>query len=185
MLKGYVHGGLMDKATLLFHEICSNDYVEVNVRTLNTFLRGCQWSATTVTSINGDKVVVTGGISSSEYAWELVKKDNTVYDVSSYEYTINILTQSLQISKAIERLQDMDSALQNESCYYESYAFCYYYIIRGLFSKILYGTSKKKKCDRKLFKEYSRRASEYVDKAIGYYRGLSSTNYNDNVSGGE
>lgn len=72
----------------------------------------------------------------------------------------------------------MKNQLTNNSneqeSYYESYAFCYYYIIRSLYIKIVYGCSKKKKYDKKLFKEYYKYALEYVDKAILYYSNMKN-----------
>ena len=148
LLKGYAHGGMMAKADSLFSALCynqSDDESEnkskkrkrtepkndctANIRTLNTLLRGCLWSAT---SINPDvkksvgehrkkkknlnrrvlRNEQVGGIATAERAWELFnkiiqKKKDTAYDSSSYEYYITLLCQSLQYEKAELRVKQM------------------------------------------------------------------------------
>jgi len=120
LLKGYVHSGMMDKADSLFTYLCdthraillaSNNGSKkrkrdaengVNVRTLNTLLRGCLWTAT---SLDKDKLV--GGVMTASRAWSLCKDVNIEFDTSSYEYYISILSQSLQCKAAEECLQKM------------------------------------------------------------------------------
>ncbi len=84
-----------------------------NVRTLNTLLRGCLWSA--ATSVDGNMV---GGVVSSEIAWEKYKgldtsggqQTRTTFDVSSYEYSITLLCQALRVEAAMERISEMKLA---------------------------------------------------------------------------
>ena len=147
LLKGYAHGGMMAKADSLFSALCSYDSVneigsgskkrkraeskhdcKANIRTLNTLLRGCLWSAT---SINPDvnrsssehkkrkkvnkhtlRNEQVGGIATAERAWELFNKiiqknKDSAYDSSSYEYYITLLCQSLQYEKAELRVKQM------------------------------------------------------------------------------
>lgn len=146
LLKGYVHAGMMSKADSLFSALCSigsrdengpsmkkrkrdetQNQGRANVRTLNTLLRGCLWSAT---SINNDlsSIISTekktkqvfkrpprnelvGGVVTAERAWEQFSAmnhlDNITFDSSSYEYFITLLCQSLQCEKAEHHLQKM------------------------------------------------------------------------------
>ncbi|KAL7522100.1 hypothetical protein ACHAWX_006782 [Stephanocyclus meneghinianus] len=139
LLKGYVHAGMMAKADSLFSALCrdftltalhvkessskkrkrveTKTEARANVRTLNTLLRGCLWSAA---SINYDQGLPTkqrktqdllrndlvGGLVTAKRAWEQFnsnfqgKKNNVGYDSSSYEYFITLLCQSLQCEKA-------------------------------------------------------------------------------------
>lgn len=144
LLKGYVHGGMMAKADSLFSALCSvgRDQNELsmkkrkrnktenqgraNVRTLNTLLRGCLWSATYInndlSSFDTEKKTKTvlkhpprnelvGGVVTAERAWEqfstMTHLDKTSFDSSSYEYFITLLCQSLQCEKAEHHLQKM------------------------------------------------------------------------------
>lgn len=138
LLKGYVHGGLMAKADSLFSALCGTaneggssrkrkrvepkHQDKANVRTLNTLLRGCLWSATTINSDakksagskknkgKGDKSrhELVGGIVTAERAWEQFSKSGSNgFDSSSYEYFITLLCQSLQYEKAELHLKKM------------------------------------------------------------------------------
>lgn len=79
-----------------------------NVRTLNTLLRGCLWSAATI-SEDGNSVV--GGVVTAERAWEAFKNlnnsDHSMVDVSSYEYTVTLLCHALRTGDARQRIQEM------------------------------------------------------------------------------
>ncbi|KAL9181072.1 hypothetical protein ACHAXT_009877 [Thalassiosira profunda] len=136
LLKGYVHAGMMAKADSLFQYLCStlkskaasgtNDNRKrkkregaenrngPNVRTLNTLLRGCLWTATT---LNPDGISdgqgsprnkLVGGVVTAERAWSLTE-GSIIRDASSYEYYISLLSQSLQCQRAEECLQKMRS----------------------------------------------------------------------------
>jgi hypothetical protein len=80
-----------------------------NVRTLNTLLRGCLWSAAT-TDKNG---VVYGGVVTAEKAWNLYKNlqetdsGSVIFDVSSYEYSISLLCQALRTEEGKGRISEM------------------------------------------------------------------------------
>ena len=81
-----------------------------NVRTLNTLLRGCLWSAASVDA-NG---VVCGGVVTSEKVWKLYQekhessdKESQNFDVSSYEYSITLLCQALRTKEAENRINEM------------------------------------------------------------------------------
>ena len=84
-----------------------------NVRTLNTLLRGCLWCAATP-SADG---TIVGGVVTAEMAWEKYKslsiseqQTSTVFDVSSYEYSITLLCQALRVKDAISRISEMKLA---------------------------------------------------------------------------
>jgi pentatricopeptide repeat protein len=127
LLKGYVHSGMMDKACSLYysHDVMKN----ANVRTLNTLLRGCLWSAATIyyDDRRRDRYNVYGGVVSSEHVWPSSsvstsnaqkhhhnhhhhhhhygqKKNATmVPDLSSFEYSITLLCQALRTDEAEAR----------------------------------------------------------------------------------
>lgn len=109
LLKGYVHSGMIKEASLLYKEMLKSKGGP-NVRTLNTFLRGCLWSAATLfldedrNSFNGVNYEIFGGVISSEDIWPH-RVHNLVPDLSSYEYSITLLTQALRISEAESRIQ--------------------------------------------------------------------------------
>lgn len=125
LLKCYVHAGHLDKAMDLFRQMCSKRQNQTstasrnqqpqkpNVRTLNTLLRGCLWTAATeVKSTNGETTgVVAGGVVSSEEAWSLYKNlhqgAEDIVDTSSYEATIILLCQALRVDEAQERIQEL------------------------------------------------------------------------------
>lgn len=131
LLKGYVHGGMMGKADSLFSALCGSKAergkegnskkrkrVEIkqqdraNVRTLNTLLRGCLWSAATIepNQKRTKSQQLVGGVVTAERAWEQfssMNSDSTCVDSSSYEYFITLLCQSLQCEKAEQQLMQM------------------------------------------------------------------------------
>jgi pentatricopeptide repeat protein len=106
LLKGYAHSGYMHKADSLFHNMCWNSDKKLlpNVRTLNTVLRGCLWTA--VSRNHHGKLA--GGVITSERIWKLFKKHVGInhVDPSSYEYSITLLCQALRIDEAKERMED-------------------------------------------------------------------------------
>ena len=129
LLKGYAHSGNMKKATKLFHSMISENQKSrnktkdaPNVRTLNTLLRGCMWTATTTTideNQNNDPLLV-GGVVSCQKALQSIhqsKKDKVIVelDESSYEYSIVILCQALQCQEAQQLLQQCAGKIPDES----------------------------------------------------------------------
>jgi pentatricopeptide repeat protein len=175
LLKGYVHGGMMAKADSLFNALChdragggngpdskkrkrseSAGDNRANVRTLNTLLRGCLWSAT---SINDDMAVSTehqkkkgkrsnkrnqlvGGIATAERAWmqfaNLTHTSEAIFDSSSYEYFITLLCQSLQSEKANLKLKEMKEQFKlsndlanTDPTLIESLVFCHVALARA------------------------------------------------------
>ena len=120
LMKGYCHAtNKMDKAFDLFCEMfrSKNKRDHPNVRTLNTFLRGCLWSATvaTSTSTENNSAAYSGGSLASETVWNLCKIKNMNklesnklnFDISSYEYSITILCNALLIEEAKNRVEEM------------------------------------------------------------------------------
>jgi Putative methyltransferase len=109
LLKVYVHAGKIYEAMQLFRRI-SNP----NVRTLNTLLRGCLWTA--ATRVESSTIVakpipvrreIAGGVVTSEEAWMVYQgafpNANQTLDVSSYEYSIVLLCQALRVREAEDR----------------------------------------------------------------------------------
>ncbi len=112
LLKGYVHSGMIKEASLLYKGMLKSKGGP-NVRTLNTFLRGCLWSAATLFLDNGSNGVnceVFGGVISSEDIWPH-RVHNLVPDLSSYEYSITLLTQALRMSEAESRIQLLEKKI--------------------------------------------------------------------------
>ena len=111
LMKGFAHSGQIAKADNLFSSMCSEKarVDRPNVRTVNTILRGCLWSAAS-TDENG---IVTGGVTTAEKIWKLCQdlhakgKKSVFFDVSSYEYSISLLCQALRTDEAITRIEDM------------------------------------------------------------------------------
>ena len=120
LIKGYSHNGDMPRAAQIFEQMCQekNPEQQPNVRTLNTFLRGCLWTAAVVS--NKDQIV--GGVTSAERTWKLFqnlteKKDVQTdsdsiksVDISSYEYLISLLCQALRIDDATKRIKELKDA---------------------------------------------------------------------------
>jgi pentatricopeptide repeat protein len=114
LLKGFAHGGDMAKVDDLFHRMCLSHQVvkakqQPNVRTLNTVLRGCLWSAASVAS---DGKTIVGGVVTAERAWSVYQNmkrhhQEPVLDVSSFEYSIKLLCQALRTNDAKKRIQEM------------------------------------------------------------------------------
>ena len=81
------------------------------MRTLNTLLRGCLWSAASV----DEHGRVAGGVVTAEKAWSLCKKLEekhkrcVFFDISSYEYSISLLCQALRIEDVNSRIREMRS----------------------------------------------------------------------------
>jgi pentatricopeptide repeat protein len=76
LLKGYAHAGMVHKGAALFDELCRQG--NPNVRSLNTILRGCLWTAATFENLK-----VAGGVITSEAAWTRAGKFNQ--DSSSFK----------------------------------------------------------------------------------------------------
>jgi pentatricopeptide repeat protein len=147
LLKGYVHSGMMEKADSLFQYLCRNvhntnapggtkrkrDGIEngPNVRTVNTLLRGCLWTATslrTTTDANRANMsyhrpyelistdILVGGVVTAKRAWSLCEDVNIRIDSSSYEYFITLLSQALRLEDAEKCLQRMRGEFSISDC---------------------------------------------------------------------
>ncbi|CAJ1905814.1 unnamed protein product [Cylindrotheca closterium] len=110
LIKGYVHSGEIAKAESVFLPMCECKAKSdlPNIRTLNTLLRGCLWSAASI----GKNKVVTGGVVTSEKAWALYKglverHALSSPDISSYEYSITLLCQALKTKESEERIEEL------------------------------------------------------------------------------
>lgn len=108
-MKGYCHGGDMRQASQLFDAMLKAKSAKrkPNIRTLNTLLRGCLWTAAT---LNTDDQIC-GGVVTAESAWGLYEKGiaaraNEEQNASppSYEYTICLLCQALRTDEAEKRI---------------------------------------------------------------------------------
>ena len=97
LLKGYAHSGQMRKGAELYRDMCASAgrdrRDQPNVRTLNTLLRGCLWTAASLSYLAADSGkgdpdrIVAGGVATSEEAWKLSKDvPAIVFDASSFEY---------------------------------------------------------------------------------------------------
>jgi pentatricopeptide repeat protein len=114
LIKGYSHAGNIAAAVTVFESMChsKNPADRPNVRTLNTLLRGCLWTAAQTNPNNQ----IYGGVVSSEAAWKFMSEKcstsvsfSTPFDISSYEYSISLLCQALRISEAETRIQELQS----------------------------------------------------------------------------
>jgi len=86
LMKGYCSEGNITKGLQLFKEM-DNRHVIPNVRTINTFLRGC---------------VMTGNLDEADQIIVKMQKEyKIVPDVSSWEYLITLQCQSLRLDKAL------------------------------------------------------------------------------------
>ena len=106
LLKGYAHAGMLHKGAALFEEMCRQD--TPNVRSLNTLLRGCLWTAAT---FENDKVA--GGVITSETAWKKAGKFNQ--DASSFEYYITQLCQALRLEDAEKEITRLKQIMKIET----------------------------------------------------------------------
>lgn len=100
MLKGFCSEGDIARSVQLFEEMDkSHPPVVPNIRTINTFLRGC---------------VITGDIENADRMIVKTQKDySLVPDVSTWEYLVTLLCQGLLLDKAapiVGRLQN-DTAM--------------------------------------------------------------------------
>ena len=133
LLKAYVHSGEMSKADSLFEYLIQmsssatsaspspaaaankNKKNGPNVRTFNTLLRGCMWTAASIITHHhhhreNNDVALVGGVPTAQRAWSLCVKSNhhlIQFDTSSYEYFVTILSQSLQCKDALQYLEQM------------------------------------------------------------------------------
>lgn len=102
-IKGYSHGGDIRTAFLLFESMWDRKIKQrPNIRTLNTLLRGCLWTASTLNSVDH----IFGGVVTSERAWSLyeTKSNEEITSPPSYEYSINLLCQALRTEEAEKRI---------------------------------------------------------------------------------
>ncbi len=127
LLKGYVHSGMVREASLLYQEMNQEKRVRdrPNVRTLNTLLRGCLWSAATCyfhhdqhiknnTKKKQNNYDVHGGVVTSELIWPRNNNSKNTSssmqpDLSSFEYSIILLCQAFKIDEAKERINLLQS----------------------------------------------------------------------------
>jgi pentatricopeptide repeat protein len=103
LLKAYVHAGKMMEAIQLFRTMTNP-----NIRTLNTLLRGCLWTA--AAPISAADTEIAGGVVTSEEAWKLYQDTFSstavqALDTSSYEYSITLLCQALRVTEAEARIE--------------------------------------------------------------------------------
>jgi len=112
LLKGYAHSGMIRKAALLYEEMMQSRSLKdrPNIRTFNTMLRGCLWTAATTFLSSGE---IHGGVVTSEHVWRsattTTKGRNSVNitpDASSYEYSIVLLCQALCCKEAENRIKE-------------------------------------------------------------------------------
>ena len=126
LLKGYAHSGQMRKGAELYRDMCASAgrdrRDQPNVRTLNTLLRGCLWTAASLSYLAADNGkgdpdrIVSGGVATSEEAWKLSKDvPAIVFDASSFEYSIALLCQALRCDEAKQRLNEMKQRLSTTS----------------------------------------------------------------------
>lgn len=115
LLKAYVHAGMMTEAMRLFRSID-----KPNVRTLNTLLRGCLWTAAAPTQQQHHHHAderIAGGVVTSEKAWKLYQDafpgSVETLDASSYEYSISLLCQALRVRDAEARIETFLSTYRN------------------------------------------------------------------------
>lgn len=108
LLKGYAHAGLMHMGASLFQKMCrGKGRNRPNVRTLNTLLRGCLWTAASVGVGDDGKPNVAGGVVTAREAWSLcVECGPEAFDSSSYEYYIALLCYSLHIEEAEAKIDE-------------------------------------------------------------------------------
>lgn len=143
LLKGYAHKGEMGKADSLFGYLCSTTPAksslgkkrkqnnDPNVRTLNTVLRGCMWTATSRDDGRSNGVTkLIGGIMTASRAWEMAAKRKIALDTSSYEYYVTILAQSLRIETAERMIGQMKIEFE-PNVLSESLAVCWVAIARA------------------------------------------------------
>ena len=123
LLKAYAHSGEIAKAETLFEDMCTggrnNGYPPPNIRSLNTVLRGCLWSAASAVERSGgdgrklSDRSLTGGVVTSERVWKMFREkvgSDNAFDLSSYEYSISILCQALEVDRAEQRIAQLQSS---------------------------------------------------------------------------
>jgi pentatricopeptide repeat protein len=108
MMKGYCADGHIDHATELLRIMpISKPPVVPNIRTINTFLRGC---------------IITGSVALAVDAFDQMKSVHKLApDVSTYESIVALLCQGLQLEKAmpiVGRLKDDESVKNGLSIMY-------------------------------------------------------------------
>lgn len=111
LLKGYAHAGMMHKGASLFQKICREKGRQgPNVRTLNTLLRGCLWTAASVAAVEvHNKPCIAGGVVTAREAWICCGENRTgheAFDSSSYEYYIALLCFALQTQDAQTKINE-------------------------------------------------------------------------------
>jgi len=104
LLKGYAHSGMLHKGFRLFKQMC--EIGNPNVRSLNTLLRGCLWTAATLE--NGS---LAGGVVTSDFAW----RRSRYQDSSSFEYYVTQLCQSLRLDDARDEIERFKQIMKIET----------------------------------------------------------------------
>ena len=99
LMKGYAHAGMMHQGAALFQSMSKGaGRHRPNIRTLNTLLRGCLWTAATARNTKH----IAGGVVTARDAWLLSNQ----FDASSYEYYIAVLCYALQTEDAQSTIND-------------------------------------------------------------------------------
>lgn len=124
LLKGYSHAGHTRKAFIFYHDYLlmkgvnrknarEYKFQKPNVRTLNTFLRGCLWSTS---SSHGNSELIDGGVVASEKIFSLspltAGTKMMARDASSYEYSIMLLSQAFRFEEAQTRFLEMRNLMK-------------------------------------------------------------------------
>jgi len=111
LIKGYAHAGDIHSAMDVFRSLYPNGQGESkqtpNVRTLNTLLRGCLWTAAMEKPDTG----IAGGVVSSEEAWNIHTKccgEVAPPDASSYEASVTLLCQAFRVEDAKARIEQFE-----------------------------------------------------------------------------
>jgi tRNA G46 methylase TrmB len=129
LIKLYAKVGLLSRADRVLKAMCRAEVAKPNVRTLNTLLRGCLW--TSAVGPESDEPREGGKSSAStpeqakhsapwkgsgaiaEEAWcqyrEAVGTREDAFDSSSFEYSILLLCQSLNVNAAQTRIGELQA----------------------------------------------------------------------------
>jgi tRNA G46 methylase TrmB len=108
LIKLYARAGLVSKGADRFATMCRAT-AKPNVRTINTLLRSCLWTAVAQGESPGELV---GTVSVSEAAWKLYREHVTrkdALDASSFEYSTILLCQALNVEAAEVRIEELQA----------------------------------------------------------------------------
>jgi Putative methyltransferase len=130
LIKLYAKVGLLSRAASVLRTMCRSETTKPNVRTLNTLLRGCLWTAAVGPESDEEErggrenptrsaEQVThssswrGSVTIAEEAWsqyrEAVGTRADALDSSSFEYSILLLCQSLNVQAAHARIGELQA----------------------------------------------------------------------------